>query len=429
MSIATEIQRIKDNISNTYTALGEKGATMPEVLNSNNLAGTVATVTTGGGGGSSSGRDPLFDLVDEDIARIQKISYSGVLKGLDSDDPLISSTLEGWWYDNNVYIANVIDSDEFCLLGYVFDCELCPKTIYINLNMGSIYLCKIPKSATSEMVGSNLKVTFSDNEKYLIIGMSFGYRAFNGGYLYVVDDNGAKVDWSGYSICQTAKYINITCTDKQYSAEDSYLHCGTDIGLEKWTGMNYGDSQICLEDITINKLKYSSLQECFASDFTVWSRIASYMPIDKLDLVCKMCENTREELLTNPVVMGTNIATTTINDEGDFNKLKASKYFPFAIDISEFVGANLYLGTRSATSSSGATIYPRFLLLKNAKTNIRWKIPGYGLVSPIALKYLADNAKNGSYTLYLNTQTLGYIKAQYPEIITTLQGKGWTVST
>ena len=55
MTIATEIQRIKDNIANTYTALEEKGATLPENQNSDNLADTVASVTTGGGGGEVRG--------------------------------------------------------------------------------------------------------------------------------------------------------------------------------------------------------------------------------------------------------------------------------------------------------------------------------------------------------------------------------------
>lgn len=47
MTIASEITRIKTNIENTYTALEEKGATMPDVQNSANLADTVATVSTG----------------------------------------------------------------------------------------------------------------------------------------------------------------------------------------------------------------------------------------------------------------------------------------------------------------------------------------------------------------------------------------------
>lgn len=46
MTIATEITRIKTNIENAYTALEEKGATMPEVMNSNNLAETVSNISS-----------------------------------------------------------------------------------------------------------------------------------------------------------------------------------------------------------------------------------------------------------------------------------------------------------------------------------------------------------------------------------------------
>lgn len=48
-TIASEIQRIKTNIANTYTVLEEKGATLPETLNSANLA-TCANSISGGGG-------------------------------------------------------------------------------------------------------------------------------------------------------------------------------------------------------------------------------------------------------------------------------------------------------------------------------------------------------------------------------------------
>jgi len=47
-TIASEIQRIKSNIANTYTVLEEKGATLPVNLNSNNLASCASTVTGGG---------------------------------------------------------------------------------------------------------------------------------------------------------------------------------------------------------------------------------------------------------------------------------------------------------------------------------------------------------------------------------------------
>lgn len=48
MSIASEIDRIKTNIANAYTACEEKGATMPTVRNSANLLNCISSVTGGG---------------------------------------------------------------------------------------------------------------------------------------------------------------------------------------------------------------------------------------------------------------------------------------------------------------------------------------------------------------------------------------------
>lgn len=46
MTIASEITRIKSNIASAYTALSDKGATMPATQNSANLATTVASIPT-----------------------------------------------------------------------------------------------------------------------------------------------------------------------------------------------------------------------------------------------------------------------------------------------------------------------------------------------------------------------------------------------
>lgn len=45
MSIVTEIERIKTNIANAYTACEGKGATMPEILNSKNLSDTINSIS------------------------------------------------------------------------------------------------------------------------------------------------------------------------------------------------------------------------------------------------------------------------------------------------------------------------------------------------------------------------------------------------
>ena len=48
MSVQSQIDRINENVANTYSALNEMGATMPEQQNSNNMAATVLTVPRGG---------------------------------------------------------------------------------------------------------------------------------------------------------------------------------------------------------------------------------------------------------------------------------------------------------------------------------------------------------------------------------------------
>lgn len=53
MSIQSEIERIEQNVANTYDALEEQGATMPTQKNSNNLAATARTIPTGGSGGTT----------------------------------------------------------------------------------------------------------------------------------------------------------------------------------------------------------------------------------------------------------------------------------------------------------------------------------------------------------------------------------------
>lgn len=57
MSIQDEINRINQNIANTYSAMGEMGATLPANQNSDNLANTVRSVPQGG---TSGGENKIF---------------------------------------------------------------------------------------------------------------------------------------------------------------------------------------------------------------------------------------------------------------------------------------------------------------------------------------------------------------------------------
>ena len=53
MTIASEIQRIKDNIAASYAECSAKGATLPAVENSASLPDTIASISGGSGGGAT----------------------------------------------------------------------------------------------------------------------------------------------------------------------------------------------------------------------------------------------------------------------------------------------------------------------------------------------------------------------------------------
>ena len=63
MTVASEITRIKNNIANAYTSASGKGATLPEVQNSENLASCIDSITGGGSGGASDETTAMLKAV------------------------------------------------------------------------------------------------------------------------------------------------------------------------------------------------------------------------------------------------------------------------------------------------------------------------------------------------------------------------------
>ena len=126
MSVASEIERIKGNIASAYTAASGKGATMPAVQNSANLAGCIDTIT--GGGGSSDEWQPnpnwwdIKKILDEDTrdypGKVGAIMYgfddvtdfalspSGMTAVATSDGAFYS------WADNGVNVSHNWDTSK-----------------------------------------------------------------------------------------------------------------------------------------------------------------------------------------------------------------------------------------------------------------------------------------------------------------------------
>lgn len=67
MSIATEITRLEDNVEDCYDACFVKGATIPSVQNSDNLADTILTIPQGGGGTQPINSTIISSTTDETI--------------------------------------------------------------------------------------------------------------------------------------------------------------------------------------------------------------------------------------------------------------------------------------------------------------------------------------------------------------------------
>ena len=100
MSVADQINRIKTNIANTYTAAQAKGATMPQTQNSDNLAACVQSITTGGGGATwsdphqvdSAGRLTLGNTGVANFAGIRTIADKALWR-CNKSNPNVTSAL------------------------------------------------------------------------------------------------------------------------------------------------------------------------------------------------------------------------------------------------------------------------------------------------------------------------------------------------
>ena len=93
MSLATQIKQIKDNVSDTYSILETKGATLPEIESLNNLPRTVATIPSGGDISSVNVYTLSFLEEVEDDIRNSSLDRSGlaelnILTNQDSLTPL-----------------------------------------------------------------------------------------------------------------------------------------------------------------------------------------------------------------------------------------------------------------------------------------------------------------------------------------------------
>lgn len=108
MSIASEITRIKTNIANAYTSASNKGATLPEVRNSDNLASCIRNITGGGG-------DVVFAINQSSSTPDGKVLIREGKAGSNEFTSDIFSSKQyieaKGWYDDNTIIGSFLNKE------------------------------------------------------------------------------------------------------------------------------------------------------------------------------------------------------------------------------------------------------------------------------------------------------------------------------
>lgn len=121
MSIQTQIDRIEQNVANTYSALQEKGATMPSEQNSNNLAATARTVPQGGGDSVQSD----WNQTDETAADfIKNKPFGEVTAAIMEEQEVPFDTNEGACVGSISSEINEGDTITVVFDGVSYDCDV-----------------------------------------------------------------------------------------------------------------------------------------------------------------------------------------------------------------------------------------------------------------------------------------------------------------
>lgn len=67
MAVSDQIERIKTNIANAYTAIEEKGVVTTTAKNSDNLASTISAIQTGGTGGGGESTTEQYGIIFDEV--------------------------------------------------------------------------------------------------------------------------------------------------------------------------------------------------------------------------------------------------------------------------------------------------------------------------------------------------------------------------
>lgn len=164
MSIQTQIDRIEQNVADTYSALEEKGATMPAEQNSDNLPATARTVPAGGTTGLSVQAD--WNQTDETAADFIK------------NKPIVIEGGDTLTWDGDITGREYVEIGDGTLFVHVSDAT---PTISDFASGGAISMCES---------GENVTILFSSEEMMETQGALIATNGLFG----IIAGDGTEVD-------------------------------------------------------------------------------------------------------------------------------------------------------------------------------------------------------------------------------------------
>lgn len=151
MSVSTEINRIKANIQNAYTSIGNKGGTLPTIQNSANLSSAIDSIQSGGGSSKyytgSYDRTGLKSIGYTDAAVDWYNNFTYWFESEDDEHLLTQAdkNLYGVVTENNisdykgilVYLPSINTSNISNFYRFIYQCNLLQTIPQLNTSSGT----------------------------------------------------------------------------------------------------------------------------------------------------------------------------------------------------------------------------------------------------------------------------------------------------
>lgn len=463
MSIQTEIDRIKGNIASAYTAASGKGATLPDVQNSANLAGCIDTIT-GGGGEPAEEWQPnpnwwdIRKILDEDTR-----DYAGkvgvILYNFNdvSDFTLSSSgrtavaTSDGAFYsyaDNGANVSHNWDTTQDKDDGRGF------KTRW------AIYYYTTNTTGDT-FAGDSAGMGWTHNNiAYLVLRINWaGQNLCAENYLLEGIDNVGFVANGSFRYCcsncySLQKLPDNLDTSRATTFNNFLQNCYSLRKLPDVLDTSKGTSFIsfCEACSSLQKLPdvldVSSgtnfngfLQDCFSLQ-----KVPDVLDTSKgtdFSYFCSNCYSLREVPDVLDVSSGTKFSGFLQNcyslqklpDVLDTSKGTNMSYFLVGLkSVQKSPAITMASSTTSITSKYAAPFYNSTRLVEIPLTlpsNTNFWLDSSTRISIESFRYIADYAPDVTATprkLTIGSTNIIRINAEDPTIITDLQAKGWTVA-